>query len=188
MFHKLHRLLVFVCWGLVVCAAVYVYQQRAVFNPAVDLVSAWRIREGFAQSDLGRIRGRVTRVNTGDTFQLVDREGRLHQIRLTGMSAPEFQVGNKRVNAIAGASRDSLKSLVLSNEVQVAITYTNGPRDGLGLVYLGMTNVNAAQILAGQAKAREDYMNGLPLKERYFLLRAARFASERKESDSDESQ
>jgi endonuclease YncB( thermonuclease family) len=180
MFHLLHRLVVGMAWVLAGAAGLYVYQQRAVFYPAVDFVTAWRIQEGFHQETAGEIRGRVVRVASGDTFQLTDDTGRAYQVRLTGLAAPEFHPSNKALQALAGASRTNLSRLILSNDVRVVLTYSNAPRSGLGIVYLGETNVNAAQIASGQAEARHEYMNGLPLKDRYLLLRAERFAAGQK--------
>src|SRR5439155_18903318 len=142
------------------------YQNRAVFYPLVDLVDALRIKDGFEQQKVGEVTGQVVRVLSGDTFQIQDEAGRTCKIRLTGLDAPDIRQTNKAALALAGQSKTNLSRLILSNHVRIEITFSNRPREALGTVYLGETNVNAAMIASGLATAKREYMNGLPLKER----------------------
>jgi endonuclease YncB( thermonuclease family) len=59
---------------------------------------------------------------------------------------------------------------------RVTVTYSSDPGAVLGLAYVGDTNLNVAIVRAGWAEARRDFMRGLPLKDRYALIRAERSA------------
>src|SRR2546421_2599040 len=172
MFHTLHRIEVLIFWGLLLFLAVQVYRKRAVFYPLVDLVDAIRIKDGFEQRKVGEVTGQVVRVLDGDTFQIKDEAGRTCNIRLTGLDAPDIRRTNEAALLLARESKTNLSRLILSNRVRVEITYSNRPREALGIVYLGDTNVNASMVASGLATAKRDFMNGLPLKERYALIRA----------------
>ncbi|HKS36247.1 MAG TPA: hypothetical protein VJW76_03590, partial [Verrucomicrobiae bacterium] len=63
-------------WVLLAGLGIYVYQQRAIFSPLVDLVDAMLIRDGFEQKISGEMTGQVVKVFDGDTFQVRDEAGR----------------------------------------------------------------------------------------------------------------
>jgi endonuclease YncB( thermonuclease family) len=180
MFHKLHKLVVVMFWVVLAALGIRIYQQRAVFSPLVDLIDSMLIREGFEQKISGEITGRVVKVIDGDTFQIRDDEGRVLKIRLTGLDAPDIQQTNKAELLLAGESKTNLTRLILSKPVRVQITYSNDTSGALGIAYLGETNVNATMVALGMARLKREYMNGLPLKSRYALLRADRRAKDQK--------
>jgi endonuclease YncB( thermonuclease family) len=185
MFHTLHKIVVVMLWVLLAGLGIYVYQQRAVFSPLVDLVDAMLIRDGFEQKISGEMTGQVVKVFDGDTFQIRDDQGRVLNVRLTGLDAPDIQRTNKAELLLAGESKTNLTRLILSKPVRVQITYSNDTRGALGIAYLGETNVNATMVAWGMARLKLEYMNGLPLKNRYALLRADRRAKEQKAAADD---
>jgi len=185
MFHTLHKIYLGICWLVVLGLAGWLYLNRAIFNPLVDLVDALTVRDGFQQERLGELSGKVTRVLDGGTFQLRSTQGQTYMIKLTGVEAPTFQKGNRAELLRAGESRTNLIRLVLSNEVRVELTYTNESRGALGIVYVKNTNANAVLAQSGSVHIRRDYMNGLPLKDRYALIQADRKAKERNTAQGD---
>jgi endonuclease YncB( thermonuclease family) len=179
MFRLLHKVYIGMRWLAVLGLAVLVYGHRSFFNPLVDLVDALRVREGLEQQKSGELSGTVTRVLSGDIFQVRDERGRIYTIRLTGVEAPEFQLTSPAARSRANASRAQLSQLVLSREVRIELTHTNDSRHALGLVYLGGTNVNVMAVENGIVRAKPENMHGLPLKDRYALIQAERRARDR---------
>jgi len=178
MFRALRKLVLVIGWLMAGAVGVLLYQHRATFYPLVDLVDALSIREGFEQKVSGRISGQVVKVLDGDTFQIKDDEGRRFNIRLTGVDAPDFQRTNKAELRLAGESKTNLSRLILSNRVRIDVTYSNESYGVLGIAHLGETNINAVAVASDIAKLKREYMNGLPLKDRYMLIRAGRKAKE----------
>ena len=183
MFRLLHKIYVALRWLALLAAVGVLYLNRSLFYPLVDLVDALRISDGLQQQKSGEVSGRVTRVLNGDMFVLKDASGRTHTIRLTGIDAPVYQISNRSEMLRAFASRTNLSRLILSNDVRVELTYTNDSHGALGLVYMGKTNVNVLAVETGIARANRDYMNGLPLKDRYAFIQAERKAQEHEKSE-----
>jgi len=179
MFRTLHKLYIGTGWAIALVAAAVLYQQRALFDPLVDLAGALRVHEGQEQKARGELPGRVTRVLSGDTVQLKNDYGETYRIGLAGVAAPEFQMANRAERLRAGQSKTNLSHLILSNRVRVELTFTSESRAALGIVYAGHTNINVVAVESGIVQARRDRMNGLPLKDRYALIRAERKALER---------
>jgi endonuclease YncB( thermonuclease family) len=73
-----------------------------------------------------------------------------------------------------------LSGLVLSNQVEVTMTWIDERRRGVGVVRVGPTNINAAMVESGLAKLNRDFIKPLPLTDQYALIRADRRASERR--------
>jgi len=72
--------------------------------------------------------------------------------------------------------QNSANQIPLSN--RIAINY-RGDEDALfQQIDLGNTNLNVRTVETGNARAKRDYMNGLPLKDRYALIHADRKARE----------
>ena len=183
MFRLLHKLYVLFCWLVVVGLAGILYQHRSLFYPLLDLVDALRVREGLEQKKTGELTGKVTRVLNGDMFVLRDEHNRTYTIRLTGVDAPDYPGTNRSELHRALESKTDLSHLILSNQVRVELTYTNESRGALGLVYLGDTNLKVLAVETGIARAAREQMNGLPLKDRYALIRAERIAGNQVKSE-----
>ena len=176
MFRSLHKIYIWWCWLVVFALVVVLYLNRSLFDPLVDLVDALRIREGLEQKKSGEISGKVTRVLNGDLLVLRDEHGKFYTIRLTGVEAPVYQRNDRAEMLRAEASKTNLSRLALSTEVRVELTYTNDSHGAFGFVYLGRTNINILAVETGMARVKRDYMNGLPLKDRYALIQAGRRA------------
>jgi len=175
MFRQINKVCVGIGWLAVIAAAGMMYYHRSVFFPLVDLIDALWVHEGREQQKSGELSGTVTRVLSGDMFILRDDRGRSHTIRLTGVEAPAYELNNPAAQLLAATSRSNLNRLVLSNHVRVELTYTTDS-GALGIVHAGTNNINVQAIEAGIAKAKHENMNGLPLKDRYALIRAGRKA------------
>ncbi|NND67425.1 MAG: hypothetical protein HKN19_07555 [Halioglobus sp.] len=90
-------------------------------------------------------RGRVVRVADGDTVSVLDRHGKQHKIRLFGIDSPERDQphGRQAGKALAG--------LVDGKEVGVVVVEKDDYGRTVGTIYFGQTNINAAQVGAGNA-------------------------------------
>jgi endonuclease YncB( thermonuclease family) len=152
------------------------YYHRSLFYPLVDLVEALRVRDGLEQQKSGEISGKVTRVLSGDMILLRDERGRSCTIRLTGVEAAHYERNNRAAQSQAVASKTNLSRLILSKDVRVELTYTNDSLGALGIVYLGTNNINVKAVETGIVQAKRENMRGLPLKDRYALIQAARKA------------
>jgi micrococcal nuclease len=176
MFRTLHKVCVGLCWLAVIAFAGALYYHRSLFYPLVDLAEALRVREGLEQQKSGEMSGKVTRVLSGDMVLLKDERGRNCTIRLTGVEAPAYELNNRAAQSRAVASKTNLSRLILSKDVRVEVTYTNDSSGVLGIVYVGTNNINVQAIETGIVQAKRENMRGLPLKDRYALIKAARKA------------
>jgi len=102
----------------------------------------------------GDILGRVVSVTDGDSVKVLDHRQVLHEVRLSGIDAPEWD------QSFGSASRKHLASLVDNKEVRVETSGEDTHGRVLGKVWVqpgdcpscGKTlNTNHAQILAGMA-------------------------------------
>ena len=176
MFRQLHKVCVGFCWLAVIAFAGVMVQHRSVFYPLADLIEALRVSEGLEQQKSGELSGKVTRVLSGDMIVLRDEHGRSRTLRLTGVEAPAYELNNPVAQLRAVASQTNLSQLVMSKEVRVELTCTNDSRCALGIVYLGTNNINVKAVETGIVQAKRENMRGLPLKDRYALIQAARKA------------
>jgi endonuclease YncB( thermonuclease family) len=176
MFFVLRKIVIACGCGVLIGLALLLYQHRSRLTPALDLVRSLRLPHGLEQQPSGAITGRVLQVFSGDSFQLRDDQGRVANVRLTGLAAPDLRSTDPTERLLAAQSRTNLSDLVRSNSVRVMVTYSNEAGAVLGLAYQGETNLNVAMVRAGWAVARRDFMRGLPLKDRYALIRAERSA------------
>lgn len=176
LFHNLRRGLIVLSWGAAAGLAFGVWHQRDRLTPLADLYTALTLDEGYRQKILGERHGEVVKIVDNATITLSEENGRLTNVRLTGIDVP-LPGG---VSARELAERTArLMELVLSNRVVVQVTHEYNPTAVLGLVRVGATNVNVALVESGVASAEKKFMNGLPLRVRYELLRAEREAGSR---------
>lgn len=110
------------------------------------------------------IRGRIVSVLDGGTVEVLDTENRLTRVRLAGIDAPE------KSQPFGQRSRQALSSMV----AQRTVIITGGDTDRygrlLGTLWLGATDVNAAQIRKGLAWAYRYH--GKPAKADYAVQEA----------------
>ena len=176
MFFVLRKAVIGCVCAVLIGLAFLLYQHRSRLTPVIDLVRSLRLPDGLEQEPAGVITGRVVQVLSGDSFQLRDDQGRTVSVRLTGLAAPDLRSTNPAERLLAAQSRTNLSELARLKSVRVTVTYSTDPGAVLGWAYLGDTNLNVAIVRAGWAAARREFMRGLPLKDRYALVRAERSA------------
>lgn len=91
------------------------------------------------------LRGRVVRVADGDTLSVLDSSGEQHKIRLYGIDSPELAQAGGR------AAKDALAALSDQQPAGVVMVERDDYGRVVGTVYVGDTNLNLAQVSAGQA-------------------------------------
>lgn len=172
--------MVLVFIGLVAWFGSFLYQKRSVVYPALDYYQATRIPDESKMA--GAVTGEVAQVIDGRSFQLKTAGGTDFVIGLTGLELPEKEIAVQKGEDGKGPEAVELLSrLILARQVRVELTFISERRSGLGVVFFGDTNINAALVEAGVAKVNRQYLKSLPVKERYALLRAARKAEMRKQ-------
>lgn len=182
LFHKLHRGAVAIVWLAAAGAALVLWQNRHVFAPPVDWLRAVMINQGPKQELRGELLGTADRVLDETSFRLTTTDGQLANVRLTGIEAPALLgAGTPQETERAIAARRLLGELVLSNKVRVEISHVPEPGSVLGLADVKGTNVNLALVREGVARAKREFMRGLPLDFRYALLRTDRLAAEKRD-------
>jgi endonuclease YncB( thermonuclease family) len=176
MFHTLRRIVVVCGWISLAALALCLYRFRSALTPAIDLARSLGGGAGAKQGVEGELSGVAVTVFSGDSFQLQSLDGRHLAVRLTGIIAPDPRSPDPIERLRARQSRTNLSLLILSNRVRVTVTRSNAPTAVLGLVRAGSTQINAQMVRCGAAVVRRDLMNGLPLPDRYALIRAERRA------------
>ena len=177
MFRRLHKIAVVLLIALPFLLGWYLYQKRSVFSPVTDFYQALKISGGKFGNDLETVSGEVIRLSENYTFTLKNDDGQTLRFRLTGIEAPHSQnLGRQNGSSILTKSREEMSALTLSNRVQVAPTYQDRNRSGLGVLYVGETNVNALLVKRGLAQVKREFLQGVKLTDVYALLRAQRAA------------
>jgi len=122
---------------------------------------------------IGEVSGRVTRIYSGDAFQLTDSTG-VFNWRLSGILAPEMpaQRTSAAQRTAGDTSREFLASLIVSNTVRIAVLHTEGVQASDGIAYVGTNNVNLAMVAAGMARLNERLAHVLPLEIRRVIEKA----------------
>ncbi len=181
MFRAIRRVIIVIVFGLVAAGAVVAYQHREVFQPPIDYYTLWRERGDLQPKIVGHLKGQVTSVVNGDTFRLKDEEGHGYVIRLAGIEAPDWRRARDPVKReLAGSSKTNLISLLMSNQVEIDLTFKTPRRIGIGVAHLGETNVNLNVAQTGWAAVNRDYIKCLPLNDQYALVRAEREAQDQR--------
>lgn len=93
----------------------------------------------------GVLRGRVVKVADGDTITVLDASLSQHKVRLAGIDAPE------KAQPFGNVSRLSLASQVAGKEVRVHTDKVDRYGRSVGVVFVGGTDVNRAQLERGVA-------------------------------------
>ncbi|MCF7765261.1 MAG: thermonuclease family protein [Verrucomicrobia bacterium] len=176
---RLHKLTALLMISLPFVLGWFLYQNPAILSPIRAFSEALQLWEGTTDSEREVIKGEVTEVSDNYTLNLRDREGAMFKFRLTGVEAPapENLKSSNIALLLANASKE-LNEIALSNQVQVAVTYRDAAGNGLGVLYVGKTNVNALMVRRGLGQVRREYLRGLELGELYALLRSERAARE----------
>lgn len=92
-----------------------------------------------------QLKGKIVKVQDGDTVTLLDSDNTQHKIRLNGIDAPENgqPYGDK--------SKEYLSNLIFGKTVTVEYKKKDQYKRILGVIYLGEVNINAEMIRSGYA-------------------------------------
>ncbi|MBI3877989.1 MAG: thermonuclease family protein [Verrucomicrobia bacterium] len=180
MFKLLRRVLQIVLLMALGAFGYWLWQHPEHMRPAVDFYhqGETKVKEAInapqeEKKILGEVTGRVTRVYSGDAFQITDATG-VFNWRLTALQAPELPA-SRATNAPrtpGDASREFLASLVISNAVRIAVIHSVGPQASDGIVFAGTNNVNLAMLSAGMAQLNPRLTHFLPEIQRHEMERA----------------
>jgi endonuclease YncB( thermonuclease family) len=182
MFHFLHKIYVAGWIAVVLGAIIWLYPRSGISEPLAVGLELWRNHDGTPRRSLEHLSGTAIDVRDGASFTMAGTDRQLYSIGLIGLIVPTQSTAPKQKDTALGhdpvrRSKELLSELILSNEVEVALTSLDPRRRGLGIVRLGTTNINAAMVESGFVSLKRDYIKSLPLIEQYALLRADRAAS-----------
>jgi endonuclease YncB( thermonuclease family) len=155
----------------------FLYQHRATLDPARDAFDLWRQRTPAPAPDAGTYTGSVTRVYAADGFQLRDSSGTAYNLGLAGINAPKPGAPLATDRLLAGACLTNLTRLIAGAQLEVRLTLANPQtRTGLGIAWLGPTNINELLLEGGWARLNRDQIRSLPLLQQMRLAQAERNA------------
>jgi endonuclease YncB( thermonuclease family) len=173
MFHTLRKVVIGLGFGLLIGVGIYLGVRWELFHSLMDLVEVVQMKEKGQPRKLEPLTGRVIQIVDDHSFRLRNNQGMVYVFQLTGLDSPAApKATNEIIRGLREDSKSHLTQLILSNQVEILVTYLSEQRSGLSLVYLGQTNVNAAMVEGGLARLNREYLQGLPFKEKYALVRA----------------
>jgi endonuclease YncB( thermonuclease family) len=179
MFQKLRRVLILLF--LLFCAAVLLWLsrlekvQRAVAGWIQDSQVALT-KDQEAKKIRFVLRGTVSRVRTGDTFDLTTATG-VNTVRLAGVRAPEmpwFDVPKHTVSPAALASQAFLTKTIFGSQVEAQVLAIKTNRALLAIVEQDGRNLNALVLESGLASLQPRDLPLLPLSVRLQMEKSAR--------------
>lgn len=171
MFYTIHRCIKALCYGVALLVAFKLYENRAVFEPALIWYNVWD-NGGMHVPEPKSMSGRVAYVIGSQTFVLATRSGDRFNVRLMGLRPPS---DDRSIEALAHEKgrKDALKKMIEGQWVHLEISYENLNNLG-GVAFLGSTNVNAELVRLGVARSRMETAKGLPGDSQYALIWASR--------------
>jgi endonuclease YncB( thermonuclease family) len=177
MFHALHRIYVTTWVVLVLGGMVWLYPRTGISQPLMDWYAVWQNHPRDTVKPSTELSGTVVRVLNGATFTLQTPDRKLYDIGLLGVVPPTLPANSRLPETDAARhSRTFLDAMLLSNQVQVALTFLDAQHRGVGIAHIGETNVNAAMVESGLVKLKPEFIRSLPWHDQYDLLRAERKA------------
>jgi endonuclease YncB( thermonuclease family) len=177
MFHFLHKVYLLAWVALITGGALLLYPRSGISEPLALTIDVLKNSEGLPGKTLENLSGTPIQIYDGASFMMRGSDSQLYTIGLVGVTAPPpSSPPARRQNDPATRSKAHLSELILSNEVQVALTWMDPHSRGLGIVRIGKTNVNAAMVESGLADLNRAYIKGLSWPSQYVLLRAERRA------------
>lgn len=185
MFHFLHRIYVLSWVTLIVAGVVWLYPRTGVSEPLLDWYAVWQNKPNPTARSVGELSGSVNKVMDAASFALRGSDGRLYSIGLLGVIPPAAGHNAAELRS-AERGKALLKDLVLSNEVQVTLTWMDPHRRGVGIVYVGDTNVNAAMVQSGLVKLKPEFIRSVRWRDQYSLLRADRKARQHETASAEQ--
>ena len=177
MFLTLHRLYVLTWTTLLVGGVMWLYPRSGISEPVRDWYAVWQNRAEGGAKPVGSLSGTVVKIIDGGSLTLRADDRQLYSVALLGVVPPAFTPSSAE-GELAKRSKERLSALVLSNRVDVTLTWIDQQRRGVGVVHSGETNVNAAMVQSGLVQLKRGFIKGLPLLDQYAIVRAARKAQE----------
>lgn len=181
MFHILHRLYVLGWFVLVCLGLVWLYPRTGLSEGLADWHAVWKNQPKTTMKPVGEISGTVTKVLGSGSLTLRSEDQQLYNIALLGVVSPPA-TPQESESDLAKRGKQRLADLVLSNEVQVTLTWLDPLRRGVGVVHVGRTNVNAAMVESGVVQLKREFIKGIPLLDQYAMVRADRLSKEQFEA------
>jgi endonuclease YncB( thermonuclease family) len=179
MLNRLHKLTALLMISLPFVLGWFLYQNRTILSPIAAFSEALQLWEGASDSEREVIEGEVIEVSDNYTLSLRNTGGELFKFRLTGVEAPALEnLKSSNIGLLLAKASEELSTIALSNQVQVAVTYRDEAGNGLGVLYVGKTNINALIVRHGLGQVRREYLRGLELGELYALLRSEQVVQE----------
>ena len=179
LFRTVRKLLGIAIILILIGAAFLAYQNKHIFNPAVDAYWAFSNKTENPIRYEASVTGEVIKVLDGNWFHLKIPEGFVYAVRITGMEAPELAITRDPQNPPMGnLSRTNLTELLLKKEVSVNVLEMNDRRYGQGFVYLNETNVAQLVVIKGMARLNRQEILGLEFEEKFQLVQSERIATE----------
>lgn len=181
MFFALRKLVLVALAGLLGTVGFFLYQKKSALTVFADFFEALKMTKDSPRREFDSVAGEVIKITGQYSFQMRTEPGLLFNFQLTGLEPIEARdASDEEKQRLEEESRILLSRLILSNHIRVDPTYIGEKRTGLGLVYVGETNINSALVEAGLARLKRKYLKGLSVGELYQMFRAERKAKDSK--------
>jgi hypothetical protein len=197
MFVFLNRLVKACVIALWIAAGAWVWSQREVGRPLLDLYQVWHECNYQEPPELPRLEGTVVKMLAPSTVQFRDEAGTVYTVGLTGWVGPDpVKTPPKAMRSWSTSMVAVISPRILGQPVHVAYTalqtnwvgYPKRPdRMVTGYLYVGTNTANLACALVSEGRIEmvPASVSILPLREQVAFRVAARQAAARKESNSD---
>jgi endonuclease YncB( thermonuclease family) len=182
MFHTLRRVLILLAILAGVIILFLLSRQEKVQRVFIDLVQKTRVtltKEEEEKKIRFILRGTVSRVRTGDTFDLMTVSG-VNMVRLAGVRAPEmplFSAPSNKVSPEAFASQQFLTKAALGCQVEVKVIDVVSNRWLLALAEVDGSNLNVRVLESRMASLHSEDLTLMPLAAQLTLEESARKAT-----------
>lgn len=171
MFYFLHRLVKVALALCLILLVAWGWRQREAFAPVGVWYQVWQNGGIQNTQELELASGLGVHVLDGHSFQMKNGKGVLN-VRLTGFETPTAPVVGDEL-LMERRRREFLRERVISNQVSVAMTYSNR-NSVLGIVSVSGTNLNLLYITNGLSRLEPGYIKAAPRGAQYQLFAAAR--------------
>jgi endonuclease YncB( thermonuclease family) len=186
MFYTLRKLIISSSTGVALCCLFYLtwftYERREIFMPLVSWLRVARPQELPAATPVVvSLQGKVTKVPDGGSLVFRGPSATLYSYSLAGLVAPNLNDKTDPAERRRGEnSRLFLSNLVSNEAIKMDVTFLASKHAGLGILYLGGTNVNLAMVQAGMARVNPGFIKNFSFKDQSDLMTAEAAAKAQK--------
>jgi endonuclease YncB( thermonuclease family) len=173
MFNFLHKVYLLGWSVLIIGGVLWLYPRSGIPERLAVAAELWSMHDETPTRSLEQISGVPIQIVDGGSFTMRASNNQLYTIGLAGVNAPPVRSTQAKTDP-GEQSRALLSDLILSNEVDVALSWVDPQFRGIGLVRAGAINVNAEMVESGLVRLNREYLRGLPLREKYALVAAER--------------